>query len=117
MSTVWKWEVGHGFNEFDMPVSAKIRHADSLDLDSFSIWAEVNPTAPTERRAFQFFGTGQPIPKGLVYVATSILMGGQIVWHLYEIPVRTSPDMPPTIAPGSMASDDRGDDGDFDDRG
>lgn len=30
---------------------------------------------------------------------------------------RKSPDMPPTIAPGSMASDDRGDDGDFDDRG
>jgi len=86
MSTIWKWSVGHGFSEFDMPVGAKIIYVNSPNLDTCEFWAEVNATAPTEKRSFQFYGTGQPIPKGMRHVGTTVFphQMSQIVWHLYE---------------------------------
>lgn len=35
-----------------------------------------------EVRAYQVYGTGQPIPEGTKYEGTAVAPGGRLVWHL-----------------------------------
>jgi hypothetical protein len=44
-------------------------------------WIRENHSG-TEMRAYQVFGTGQPIPEGAAYEGTAIAPGGRLVWHL-----------------------------------
>jgi hypothetical protein len=49
------------------------------------VWAEVDTDAPDERRRFECFATGQPMPAASrVYVGTFQLDEGRLVYHLYE---------------------------------
>jgi hypothetical protein len=54
--------------------------------DNPTLWAEVDPTAPTEPRTFEIFGTGHPIHEDMgverAYVGTCFI--GSFVWHVYE---------------------------------
>jgi hypothetical protein len=41
---------------------------------------------PVEPRTFQVFGTGQPLPDGAVWRATTARSPEGLVWHLMELP-------------------------------
>lgn len=47
-------------------------------------WAEHDHSEAMATRAFQVFGTGQPIPASARIVGTTERLDG-LVWHLYEI--------------------------------
>lgn len=48
-------------------------------------WA-ADSDVPVEERHFTVFGTGRPMPDGLVYVGTAMEPGGRLVWHLMSDP-------------------------------
>lgn len=83
--SIWKWEITIG-----MPVTFYVpRGAVFL---SFQLqrgipcaWAEVDPDAPTEQRAFVIRGTGHPYHPcvGDKYIGTA--QDGPYVWHLFEL--------------------------------
>jgi hypothetical protein len=56
-------------------------------IGAFSVefWAEHTEGAPQIKRAFQVFGTGQPLPEDARWVGTCARTDGGLVWHLYEI--------------------------------
>lgn len=49
------------------------------------VWA-LHTDSPTETRTIRVYGTGQPLPDDAVHCGTAIAPGGQLVWHLIEIP-------------------------------
>lgn len=52
------------------------------------LWALVDPTAKKETRNFRFVGTGHPIeesPGSLRFIGTAQMMGGSLIWHLFEV--------------------------------
>jgi hypothetical protein len=48
-------------------------------------WAESTKGAPEVKRAFQVFGTGQPLPDDARWVGTCPRSPDGLVWHLYEM--------------------------------
>jgi hypothetical protein len=56
----------------------------AADLDYVEFWAE-HDDYPGVTRAFQVFGTGQPLPPGARWAGTCPRTAGA-VWHLFEIP-------------------------------
>lgn len=50
------------------------------------LWAIVDPSRGTERRAFRIFGTGHPVDcaESLRYIATFQTASGRLVWHMFE---------------------------------
>lgn len=51
--------------------------------DKLTVWVEATEGAPQSvRRSFFVAGTGQPLPKGVLYVGTAFV--GSLVWHVYE---------------------------------
>jgi len=72
----------HQFNLTGDPVAVAAAGAARVEF-----WAEhtddhTDATATT--RAFQVFGTGQPLPPGARWIGTCPRIGG-LVWHLYEV--------------------------------
>lgn len=49
-------------------------------------WAEHTAEAIPFKRAFQVFGTGQPLPEAAKWVGTCQRLPLGSVWHLYEVP-------------------------------
>ena len=95
MKTVYKYEIPrHKLDgmEFTMPAGASplplvvnVQHS-SVD-ERITFWAEVDTAQVDAVRKFAVYGTGHAIPQDSVYVGTTLLMGGRIVFHLYEIGV------------------------------
>lgn len=60
--------------------------------DRVDFWAEGDldenfaPAGPLEPRKFRVFGTGQPLPDGVVWRATTARSPEGLVWHLMELP-------------------------------
>jgi len=48
-------------------------------------WAENRGDEDGRQRAFQVFGTGQPLPDFARWVGTCDRTPGGLVWHLYEV--------------------------------
>lgn len=53
---------------------------------SVEFWVEHTEGAPQIKRAFQVFGTGQPLPDDARWVGTCARTTAGLVWHLYERP-------------------------------
>lgn len=52
------------------------------------LWALVDPDAPPEERRFRVAGTGHPIeddPARLSFLGSVQLLGGQLVFHVFEV--------------------------------
>lgn len=87
--TIWKYEITPSdFQEIIMPVGAKILDVQTQG-DTPCIWALVNPNyTDTEVRIFEVFATGVPIKYDMgvqrEYIGTFQLMGGGLVFHLFE---------------------------------
>ncbi len=88
MRKVFKYDVPvEDVFTLDMPEGAKILSFQT-QRDLPMIWALVNPDAPMQSRKFRLAGTGHPIADyddELSFVATCQMMGGSLVWHLFEL--------------------------------
>lgn len=86
MRAIWKFEapVGDHF-AIEMPVDAEILTV-QVQRGVPMIWALVSPGAPVAARKFRLVGTGSEIGDNerLRYVGSYQLMGGGIVFHLFE---------------------------------
>ncbi len=81
MKQVWKYQVAA---KIRMQIGAKILCAQEQN-GAICIWAEVDPQAATEERAFEVFGTGHPMQESVrVYIGTAMMEGGSLVFHVYE---------------------------------
>ena len=84
MTTIWKYPIEVVYRqEIGLPRGARVlsmqRHADGL-----VVWAEVDPSAPVERRGVRVVGTGLPIGEwrsNAAHIGTAIL--GPFVWHVF----------------------------------
>ena len=85
MTTIWKFGL-LTVNEqaIDMPAGAEVLCVQTQD-DSPQLWALVDPKAPRIPRKFRIFGTGDPSVSG-TYVGTYQLLGGKLVFHVFEGP-------------------------------
>lgn len=82
---VWKFRfpITESF-DLQMPRDAQILHVE-IQNGAHYIWALVNTDASLEARTFHIFGTGHPIPEvPLDHIATWLMLGGVLVWHLFE---------------------------------
>jgi hypothetical protein len=86
---IYKYEIGYGTHHIPMPKGAKIvsvgSQRDAFNDELVFVWAEVDDSAPTERRTFTLYATGQLINTlWEVYVGTAFLHDRQLVFHVYE---------------------------------
>lgn len=71
--------------ELELPKGAKILTV-QVQFEKPQIWALVDPNADNEKRQFRMIGTGHEIKeKNLTYIGTFQMMGGHLVWHLFEV--------------------------------
>lgn len=55
------------------------------------LWALVDPEQPVETRSFRIFGTGEeididiPVVTRSRYIGTFQLLGGDFIWHMFEV--------------------------------
>lgn len=96
MRSIWKFPLFTGRDyevEVDMPAGAEIVRFGVQYVGSLgdkprqghpTVWALVNPDAPTERRRFAVIGTGHPFPDGAAYIDS--YDAEPFVWHVVELP-------------------------------
>lgn len=88
-----KFPVGlkEGSAEHDVPVGSIVRHVGMQD-SNVCLWTETPvmttvESCATEKRCFEIFGTGQPVPdqEGIrrSYIGTA-QQGTDFVWHIFE---------------------------------
>lgn len=67
--------------------SGPVLHVGCRDEDFVEFWADApEEGVVAETRHFRVFGTGHPMPDGLVYVGTAVAPGDRYVWHLVSDP-------------------------------
>jgi hypothetical protein len=80
---IWKFQL-HPQEAVSMPAGARILVAREQG-DSICLWAEVDPEAPSERRSFDVYGTGNALSaEPGRYLGTALLEGGRFVFHVYD---------------------------------
>lgn len=82
---VYKYEIpiDDAWHGLALPESAQILHAACQHPYAVAVWAQVDPAEQDTRvHRLRIFGTGQPIPSGAQWIATTL--AGPLVWHLYE---------------------------------
>ena len=69
----------------DLPKEAKILTA-QIQVDKLCLWALVDPEEKIESRVIQIFGTGHDVEPNanLRYISTVQLVGGQLIYHIFE---------------------------------
>ena len=86
--TIWKFmpqldEDNAAIATVEMPIGARVLTAREQG-NELCLWAEVDPSAATEMRSFQVFGTGHEMPDVIgAYVGTAMLYSGKLVLHVY----------------------------------
>lgn len=84
---IWKWTlVTTDLQALQMPAGAKILSVQTQG-ENAQLWALCDDTTAKEVRHFAIYGTGNPMPdEPGIYVGTYQLMGGQLVFHVFELP-------------------------------
>jgi hypothetical protein len=87
MQTIYKYE----FNirddiELVLPQGASFLSV-QVQNETPCMWFKVDPSRKKIVRYFRIFGTGHPMEDSFVdkYLGTFQMMGGTLVWHLFEI--------------------------------
>lgn len=73
--------------EVSLPQGSQILTVDN-QFENPNIWALVDPEKPMVTRTFRLAGTGHPIDHtqgDLFYHGTIQLMGGALIFHLFEL--------------------------------
>lgn len=83
MKQIWKYEFAVQDDvTLSMPRGAKILTVQD-QRGAVTMWAEIDPAAPREKRRFRVVGTGESLdPNRLQYLGTAQF--GVLVWHVYE---------------------------------
>jgi len=81
---VWKYELRGNVVDVEMPLDARIIHVEA-QREVPCIWAVVDPGRRLETRRFVTVGTGQNVPEGSFHVGTFFMLGGDLVWHVFEV--------------------------------
>lgn len=86
MKTVWKYNLKADVNEIEMPIGARLLHADS-QFGAPVLWALVDPQAKRTTRRVLFTGTGVTFPdeQAGAHVASFLMSGGQYVFHVFDL--------------------------------
>lgn len=87
MRTVYKYPVSvSDIFTLELPQGAEILTVQTQG-GGVSLWALVDPDAPTEGVSFRLAGTGHPVREAseLQYINTFQLSGGALVFHLFKI--------------------------------
>jgi hypothetical protein len=84
MKTILRWTLSPGSTDLHMPAGAKVLTV-QMQGDSPQLWALVDAETPREWRAFDVYGTGNPLPDNPgMYVATFQRHGTDLAWHVFE---------------------------------
>jgi hypothetical protein len=93
MKTIWKFPLKITDRQtVAMPIGARVLSVQfqvQFQGDhSLCLWAVVNPDNPMEPRTIQIHGTGHACPEAdvLTFIGTVQQHGGQLVWHVFEVP-------------------------------
>lgn len=84
-TTIWKYRLDSlGLTKISIPGASKILSVGEQG-GYVCFWVEVTPTEPLRERTFAVYGTGHNMPDDPgTYLGTAMLMGGMLVYHLYE---------------------------------
>ena len=83
--SIWKFPLYSHVVSVMMPVGAKILCVD-VQEDQPQLWALVTQGSNTENREIRIYGTGFALPEEpSTYIGTYQQMGGQLVWHVFEV--------------------------------
>jgi hypothetical protein len=63
-------------------------HVEAAGNTYVDFWTLHAPRTFPQRRMFQAFGTGQPLPGGARYIGTTGRTPAGLIWHLFEIQPR-----------------------------
>jgi len=70
-----------------IPVAARFIHC-APQFGEVALWFEVPDTeGSTANRGYRLYGTGQPIDERFTYVGTALMHNGELVLHVYEVPL------------------------------
>lgn len=81
----------HLFRLTHSPVAVAAAGGEHGQFLSVEFWAECTEGAPPLKRAFQVFGTGDPLPEDARWAGTCARTAADEVWHLYELPAASPP--------------------------
>lgn len=85
--TIWKFELETtDIQRIEMPVGAEILCIQT-QFEKPCIWALIVQKDLVQKRTFEIFGTGHPIPENAKrkYVGSYQLSGGNMVFHCFEL--------------------------------
>ena len=87
MRAVWKYPIAlvDGPQTIEMPQGARVV-AVEVQHGAIAMWAVVSLNNPRVLRSFVVHGTGHPIEHTGRWVGTTLMNGGQLVWHVFELP-------------------------------
>lgn len=84
MRTIHKYPLYVGKNiECWLPAGARILTI-GYQGQALCLWAEIDDSAPFERRVFSVFGTGHLMPDNVPLAFIDTVFEGPYVWHIYE---------------------------------
>lgn len=84
MRTIWKYTLQPGRTKLEMPRGAELLTV-QMQGDTPTLWAQVHPGEPLERRVIDIHGTGHKLPEDAgQYLATFQMEGGALVWHVFD---------------------------------
>lgn len=85
--TIWKAALkAVDLQDIDVPENAELLTARD-QYEQLCVWFKCDPSKPMNKRRIAIVGTGHPAPEGGRYVGTGFLMGGQLVFHVFERPI------------------------------
>lgn len=87
MMAIWKFPLkAQDVQSIEMPAGATILTVQTQGGQP-CLWAKVDAAKPKTKRVFETFGTGHPIPETheRAYLGTYQLVGGALVFHVYEV--------------------------------
>lgn len=86
MKAVWKYPVAMDAFMLPMPLGAKVLSVDMQAGQGPQMWVLVDPDAPKRTRYFFTVGTGHvhSIYDDDQFIGTFQMMGGSLIWHLFE---------------------------------
>lgn len=80
--SVFRYEVPVDDAWHTVELPGEIRHVASRRRGVVELWADTD--GPPTARRLRAYGTGHPVPAGVVYRGTAL--DGPLVWHLWEQP-------------------------------
>lgn len=82
MKTIHKYVLSDVRNEVSTYEGARFLHV-ANQREQITVWAEVNTLARECMATLHVVGTGHEVPRGVAYVGSAVMAGGDFVFHVY----------------------------------